>query len=181
MCPLSCYKEAHHQERTVLQCQPSANAPLLITTWIMDVWVNFQPLSHHIWLSACSFLDRCDEISLDGKKKASATVWMHTYTHAQKMQAAMTYAFGCLCGLGTWGTKILVSPIMPLRFIVGFGWHSWGCFRNQRVMINVSGETLKATTYLSAQEPLLYHFCPLLCCYKLIEGVLTCCGSADWD
>lgn len=43
--------------------------------------------------------DRCDEINLDGSNKSSSIV-RNTYVHAQKMRAAMTYAFGRLHGLG---------------------------------------------------------------------------------
>jgi hypothetical protein len=45
-------------------------------------------------------LNSCDEIGLDGTKKPSGTVRM-SYAHAQKMRAAMTYAFGRLHHLGT--------------------------------------------------------------------------------
>ena len=45
-------------------------------------------------------MDRCDEIGLDGVRKPSSMIRM-SYSHAQKMRAAMTYAFGCICGLGT--------------------------------------------------------------------------------
>jgi hypothetical protein len=42
----------------------------------------------------------CDELSLDGSTKASTEV-QAAYQHAQKMHAAMTYAFGRLKGLRT--------------------------------------------------------------------------------
>ncbi|KAH7921721.1 hypothetical protein BV22DRAFT_997520, partial [Leucogyrophana mollusca] len=42
----------------------------------------------------------CDSINLDGSHKPS-TQERSTYGHAQKMRAAMTYAFGQLHGLGT--------------------------------------------------------------------------------
>lgn len=45
------------------------------------------------------YLDRCDEITLDGKPKSPGVV-RDTYSHAQKMRASMTYAFGRLCGIG---------------------------------------------------------------------------------
>lgn len=41
----------------------------------------------------------CDEINLDGSKKPS-TQERSTFGHAQKMRAAMTYAFGRVHGLG---------------------------------------------------------------------------------
>jgi len=55
--------------------------------------VDFQ--SHNYWL--CS---RCDELCLNGSKKSSTEV-QDSYTHAQKMCASMTYAFGCIHGLGS--------------------------------------------------------------------------------
>jgi hypothetical protein len=42
----------------------------------------------------------CDEILLDGSKRPAADE-RGTYSHAQKMRAAMTYAFGRLHGLGS--------------------------------------------------------------------------------
>jgi hypothetical protein len=46
------------------------------------------------------FISRCDEILLDGSRRP-ATDERNTYSYAQKMRAAMTYAFGRLHGLGT--------------------------------------------------------------------------------
>ncbi|KAN0088524.1 DNA breaking-rejoining enzyme [Tylopilus felleus] len=43
--------------------------------------------------------DRCDSITLDGKMKPRSKE-RGTYSHAQKMRAAMTYVFGRLHGLG---------------------------------------------------------------------------------
>src|ERR1700733_1037131 len=58
---------------------------------------------HAIYIMLCTYWltisDRCDEINLDGTNKASSIV-RNTYAHAQKMRAAMTYAFGQLHGLG---------------------------------------------------------------------------------
>jgi hypothetical protein len=45
-------------------------------------------------------LHRCDEIQLDGSKRPVSEE-RGTYSHAQKMRAAMTYAFGRLHGLGS--------------------------------------------------------------------------------
>ncbi|KAJ7462933.1 hypothetical protein FB451DRAFT_1043461, partial [Mycena latifolia] len=42
----------------------------------------------------------CDELNFDGSMKPSGQV-RDSYNHAQKMRAAMTYAFGRLCGLGS--------------------------------------------------------------------------------
>ncbi|KAF8055903.1 hypothetical protein FPV67DRAFT_1433855 [Lyophyllum atratum] len=58
---------------------PSANTPSLIVAWIMD---------------------SCDEIRLDGTRKPKEEL-RDGYTHAQKMRASMTYAFGRLHGLGS--------------------------------------------------------------------------------
>ena len=77
---------------------PCSNAPLLITAWIMDGYVKktVKVLDNYLpyWGT------RCDEINLDGSDKAPSIV-RNTYAHAQKMRAAMTYAFGRLHGLGT--------------------------------------------------------------------------------
>ncbi|KAJ7683403.1 DNA breaking-rejoining enzyme, partial [Mycena olivaceomarginata] len=43
---------------------------------------------------------RCDELNFDGTTKPH-TQKRDSYNHAQKMRAAMTYAFGRLCGLGS--------------------------------------------------------------------------------
>jgi hypothetical protein len=51
------------------------------------------------WLTF-STLHRCDEIHLDGSRRP-ALEDRGTYSHAQKMRAAMTYAFGRLYGLGS--------------------------------------------------------------------------------
>ncbi|KAN0137248.1 hypothetical protein V8E53_004958 [Lactarius tabidus] len=59
--------------------RPHKYAPQLIVVWIMK---------------------ECDEINLDGSKRPSDEV-RATYGTAQKMRAAMTYAFGRLHGLGT--------------------------------------------------------------------------------
>src|SRR6202035_2773174 len=48
----------------------------------------------------CWWLCRCDEIGLDGSKRPVSEE-RGTYSHAQKMRAAMTYAFGRLHGLGS--------------------------------------------------------------------------------
>jgi hypothetical protein len=45
-------------------------------------------------------MSRCDEILLDGSKR-QLSAERGTYSHAQKMRAAMTYAFGRLHGLGS--------------------------------------------------------------------------------
>jgi hypothetical protein len=45
-------------------------------------------------------LSRCDELQLDGNLKPSAMI-RGTYSHAQKMRASMTYAFGQIYGLGS--------------------------------------------------------------------------------
>jgi hypothetical protein len=45
-------------------------------------------------------MSRCDEILLDGSKR-QLSAECGTYSHAQKMRAAMTYAFGRLHGLGS--------------------------------------------------------------------------------
>ncbi|KAG6826038.1 hypothetical protein H0H92_001351 [Tricholoma furcatifolium] len=59
---------------------PRSDAPQLIVVWIMD---------------------GCDEINpFDGSKKPSDIV-RGSYSHAQKMRAAVTYGFGRLCGLGS--------------------------------------------------------------------------------
>lgn len=74
---------------------PSPNTPLLIAAWIMHKLVLLHPnlgINLLLW-------DRCDEINLDGSPKHSE-VLRDTYTHAQKMRASMTYAFGRLCGIG---------------------------------------------------------------------------------
>ena len=42
----------------------------------------------------------CDELQLDSNPKPSTTTH-GTYSHAQKMQASMTYIFGCIYGLGS--------------------------------------------------------------------------------
>ncbi|KAI9568252.1 hypothetical protein HD554DRAFT_2022557, partial [Boletus coccyginus] len=57
---------------------PHADAPIFIVAWIMNT---------------------CDSITLDGKVKPRSEE-RSTYSHAQKMRAAMTYAFGRLHGLG---------------------------------------------------------------------------------
>ncbi|RDB19137.1 hypothetical protein Hypma_014269 [Hypsizygus marmoreus] len=57
---------------------PPENAPLLIVAWIMH---------------------SCDEMNLDGTVKSQQEA-RETYTHAQKMRAAMTYVFGRIHGLG---------------------------------------------------------------------------------
>lgn len=49
--------------------------------------------SHSLWRT------RCDSINLDGTTKPP-TQERGSYGHAQKMRAAMTYAFGRLQGLG---------------------------------------------------------------------------------
>ncbi|KAG6884566.1 hypothetical protein C0992_006083 [Termitomyces sp. T32_za158] len=59
--------------------EPCSNAPSLIVAWIMNT---------------------CDEINLDGSKKPQDEV-RGSYSHAQKMRAAMTYGFGRLEGLGS--------------------------------------------------------------------------------
>ena len=74
---------------------PCVNAPLLITAWIMDGYASIQ-----IYTFAYHSGIRCDEINVDGSSKAPSTI-RNTYAHAQKMRAAMTYAFGRLHGLGT--------------------------------------------------------------------------------
>ncbi|KAF9232477.1 hypothetical protein BU15DRAFT_37458, partial [Melanogaster broomeanus] len=57
---------------------PCREAPTFIVAWIMNA---------------------CDSITLKGSTKP-ASVERGTYGHAQKMRAAMTYAFGRLHGLG---------------------------------------------------------------------------------
>ncbi|KAN0074520.1 hypothetical protein V8E55_011932 [Tylopilus felleus] len=57
---------------------PHAEALMLIVAWIMNI---------------------CDSITLDGKMKPCSKE-RGTYSHAQKMRAAMTYVFRCLHGLG---------------------------------------------------------------------------------
>ncbi|KAF8131341.1 hypothetical protein K438DRAFT_1557471 [Mycena galopus ATCC 62051] len=59
--------------------KPGPLVPLHICAWIMD---------------------KCDERNFDGTMKPSTQVW-DSYNHAQKMRAAMTYAFGRLLGLGS--------------------------------------------------------------------------------
>ncbi|KAF8812056.1 hypothetical protein BYT27DRAFT_7088146 [Phlegmacium glaucopus] len=44
-------------------------------------------------------MNECDSCNLDGSNKSSSTI-RSGYTHAQKMRAAMTYAFGRLYGCG---------------------------------------------------------------------------------
>ncbi|KAK7013549.1 hypothetical protein R3P38DRAFT_3322519 [Favolaschia claudopus] len=58
---------------------PSALTPFCICAWIMH---------------------ECDERDFDGTKKDSQ-ILRESYAHAQKMRAAMTYAFGRLHGLGS--------------------------------------------------------------------------------
>ena len=79
---------------------PHPNAPLFITAWIMDTYVYRGCQQQPELDSGLPLLDRCDEIGLDGTMKPSSMIRM-TYGHAQKMRAAMTYAFGRLFGLGT--------------------------------------------------------------------------------
>ncbi|KAF8209789.1 hypothetical protein K438DRAFT_2058768 [Mycena galopus ATCC 62051] len=59
--------------------KPGPLVPLHICAWIMD---------------------ECDERNFDGTMKPSTQV-RDSYNHAQKMRAAMTYAFGRLLGLGS--------------------------------------------------------------------------------
>ncbi|KAK7001192.1 hypothetical protein R3P38DRAFT_3327245 [Favolaschia claudopus] len=58
---------------------PSELAPVCICSWIMH---------------------ECDELDIDGTEKHHTT-FRASYNHAQKMRAAMTYAFGRLYGLGS--------------------------------------------------------------------------------
>ncbi|KAH7903548.1 hypothetical protein BJ138DRAFT_1107580 [Hygrophoropsis aurantiaca] len=57
------------------------------------------PLSHAPWFITAWIMNSCDEIKLDGSRKPKSE-YRDSYGHAQKMRAAMTYAFGRLHGLG---------------------------------------------------------------------------------
>ncbi|KAF7308877.1 DNA breaking-rejoining enzyme [Mycena kentingensis (nom. inval.)] len=67
------------QGNTFFTATPPKDAPLLIIAWIM----------HH-----------CDDVNLDGTAKP-LTVQRDSYSHAQKMRATATYAFGRVAGLGS--------------------------------------------------------------------------------
>ncbi|KAF7321720.1 DNA breaking-rejoining enzyme [Mycena kentingensis (nom. inval.)] len=67
------------QAGTFFTATPPEDAPMLIIAWIM----------HH-----------CDDVNLDGTMKPS-TVQRDSYSHAQKMRATATYAFGRVAGLGS--------------------------------------------------------------------------------
>ena len=83
--------------------------------------------------------DKCDSITLDGKMKPCLKEW-GTYSHAQKMRAAMTYVFGRLHGLGD----------MP--------WH-------QSEVTNKMLGNPSVSTQVSSYMCMLhcYKVCPLLC------------------
>ncbi|KAF9442776.1 hypothetical protein P691DRAFT_680830 [Macrolepiota fuliginosa MF-IS2] len=59
--------------------EPLQDAPYLVVAWIMNL---------------------CDKIKLDGMIHAASET-RATYGHAQKMRAAMTYAFGHIYQLGS--------------------------------------------------------------------------------
>uniref|UniRef100_A0A0W0EVT3 Uncharacterized protein n=1 Tax=Moniliophthora roreri TaxID=221103 RepID=A0A0W0EVT3_MONRR len=83
------------EEDKVFSKTPRRDMPELICAWIMDVCV-FSMTSLSIILT---IILSCDSINLDG------TIWPKiercaSYTHAQKMQAAMTFGFGRVHELG---------------------------------------------------------------------------------
>ena len=76
--------------------QPHEHAPQFIAAWIMNESVSSTSRG------VCAHWERyrCDELNLDGTKRLSTEV-RATYGTAQKMRAAMTYAFGRIHGLGS--------------------------------------------------------------------------------
>jgi hypothetical protein len=108
-------------------------------------------------------LDRCDEIGLDGNKKQSSVVRM-TYAHAQKMRAAMTYAFGHLFGLGTlpWHQSETTGKMVGNPSVSDTVSSYMVCLRRRKVQ---AGET---ATSACAITPvcLIPQFCCFSDCYS---------------
>ncbi|KAH7904261.1 DNA breaking-rejoining enzyme [Hygrophoropsis aurantiaca] len=64
-----------------------------------EVFFTSQPHQHAPWFITAWIMNSCDEIKLDGSLKPKSE-YRDSYGHAQKMRAAMTYAFGKIEGLG---------------------------------------------------------------------------------
>ncbi|KAG1838738.1 hypothetical protein DFJ58DRAFT_845966 [Suillus subalutaceus] len=82
-----------HKDKVFFCKRPRADTPWLIVAWIMN---------------------SCDSINIDGTQKPSSEEH-GMYSHAQKMRASMTYAFGRLQGLGNmwWHESDVGGGIMP--------------------------------------------------------------------
>ncbi|KAF7374672.1 hypothetical protein MSAN_00352200 [Mycena sanguinolenta] len=82
-------------DKEVFKANPHKDTPWWIALWIFSTQV------HPLWQSFPLLMSiRCDVVDLNGNPVAKTKV-IPTYAHAQKMRAAMTYAFGRLHGLGS--------------------------------------------------------------------------------
>ncbi|KAG2147302.1 hypothetical protein BD769DRAFT_1660470 [Suillus cothurnatus] len=120
---------------------PRREAAYLIVVWIMDA---------------------CDSVKLDGTNKPS-TDERGLYGHAQKMRAAMTYAFGHLQGLGNlpWHESELHSGQMLGNPSVSVEVSSYMCSLRRRkvqagkVAVSACAITSVSTVFPSAAAPLI--------------------------
>ncbi|KAJ7082705.1 hypothetical protein B0H15DRAFT_785580 [Mycena belliarum] len=115
---------------------PNKLAPLCICAWIME---------------------ECDELNFDGTLKPTSQV-RDSYNHAQKMRAAMTYAFGRLFGLGSlpWHTSEVSQKMVGNPSVSETVATYMTSLRRRKVRAGETATSARAIT----QETLckLYHF-----------------------
>ncbi|KAJ6617426.1 hypothetical protein B0H10DRAFT_2383900, partial [Mycena sp. CBHHK59/15] len=103
----------------------------------------------------------CDELNFDGTAKP-VTQTRDSYNHAQKMRAAMTYAFGRLCSLGSlpWHTSEVTQKMVGNPSVSETVSSYMISLRRRKVRAGETATSARATTPVRLQEILrkLYNF-----------------------
>ncbi|KAI6019836.1 hypothetical protein F5J12DRAFT_890134 [Pisolithus orientalis] len=141
--------------------QPHHDAPTFIIAWIMNAYPPSSPVYYHCLKTDENDVDsgRYDSITLKGTSKPPSEE-QGTYGHAQKMRAAMTYAFGRLHGLGDmpWhqsevpgNSTMLGNPSMSVQ-VSSYMCALWHC------KVQAGEVTISARAITSEILSQLYHF-----------------------
>ncbi|KAF8264120.1 hypothetical protein EI94DRAFT_1594516, partial [Lactarius quietus] len=87
----------HVDSRLITQCEEFLTQKGLVAP---GQFFSNKPHKHALQFIVAWIINECDELNLNGTRRQFTEVCT-TYGTAQKMHASMTYAFGCIYGLGS--------------------------------------------------------------------------------
>ncbi|KAG1781314.1 hypothetical protein EV702DRAFT_1042431 [Suillus placidus] len=143
-------------KRLILNCDTFLREHGLL--WDGESLFSHPPRQEAAYLIVAWIMDACDSVKLDGTNKPS-TNERGLYGHAQKMRAAMTYAFGRLQGLGNlpWHESELHSGQMLGNPLVSVEVSSYMCsLRRRKVQAGEVAVSARAITSHILNK--MYHF-----------------------